>query len=74
MDLRSWYHQVRIFLDDIHKTAFCNHGSLYECLVMSFSLSNASVMFQALMNEVLRPFLHCFVLVFFDDILIFSNT
>ena len=73
IDLRSGYHQLKIRLSEIEKTAFTTRYGLYEYTVMSFGLTNAPVYLMYLMNKVFMEYLDKFVVVFIDDILVYSK-
>jgi hypothetical protein len=74
IDLCSGYHQIKIRAKDVPKTAFTTRYGLFECFVMSFGLTNASAHFMYLMNSVFMPELDKFIVIFIDDILIYSRS
>jgi hypothetical protein len=74
IDLHSGYHQIKICVEDIPKTAFTTRYGILEYIVMSFGLTNASAHFMYLMNSIFMLEMDKFVVVFIDDILIYSRS
>jgi len=74
IDIRSRYHQILVKLEDVQKTTFRSRYGHYEYVVMPFGVTNAPVIFMDYMNRIFRPWLDKFVVVFIDDILIYSKT
>jgi len=74
LDLFSGFHQILMVPTDYEKTAFRTHNGYFEFRVILFGLCNSSSTFQATMNDLFSPHLHCFIIVFFDDIFVYSQT
>jgi hypothetical protein len=74
LDLHSGYHQVLMHPSDVEKMTFWTHEGLFEFLVMPFGLTNTPATFQALTNDVMHPSLCRFILIFFDDIIVYNSS